>query len=605
MAATLYCAKCLTTFFDDAEACPNLTCGAPKPKKGGWGVLLGAGDLLDRHYLITKPLAVGGAGLTYLAREVDGDGQPQEPSLAIKVLYNSRDSGPFLQRLSNEAQILQQLAHEHIVECRGFVHRTGQAPYLVTKFEHGGSLSGHVEKVGALPPRVAAGVLRQVLLALDVAHQRGVVHRDLKPENVLLSEPVERDVVPHCRVADFGIAKVFGGVGQRLTRLGAFVGTPEYAAPEQFEGLAPTPATDVFAAGGLLVYLRTGQPPVNFQHRMDVEASYDELLKQLPPRMPPDLPDPEGTAILQDVVNHTMCAQAGDRWTVQQVLARIAPICPEPQKPGSFKPVQTIHTTTDGRKIVRPDGTLDTRSEETFTSWNGDPNAQPEKGGKPPKPPPRPPQKQREGTVDSIPVGRTPTPLPPTQGPPPPPVAKPAEDPIGAPSPEPPPPRTASVPAPARRGGAAGTIAGLAGMLLLLGGSVVVAGMVLAGGAFAFGWFTPPPAPEPVTLATIALTPPAPIDLDATTDAALVSEREAISKALDKRGANKLREACDLDKGTMVEVGLTIGPEGHVVAVDTNRDTPKRKCVERELGQLKLPRTSGLPVTMKAKIRVE
>ena len=79
--------------------------------------------MLDRHYVIERALAVGGAGLTYLAREVGPAGEPAGPKLAIKVLYQQRDKGDFLRRLANEAQILQELAHSHIVECRGFVHR--------------------------------------------------------------------------------------------------------------------------------------------------------------------------------------------------------------------------------------------------------------------------------------------------------------------------------------------------------------------------------------------------------------------------------------------------------------------------------------------------
>src|SRR5690606_3767645 len=155
-------------------------------------------------------------------------------------------------------------------ELRGFVHRAGHEPYLVTRFEEGGSLADHIERVGPLSPRVAAGILRQVLLGLDVAHQRGVVHRDLKPDNVLLAQHVPADTIPHVRITDFGIAKISSGhLGDRLTRTGAFVGTPEFAAPEQFEGQNPSAATDVFAAGGLFVYLLTGQAPFTFSHRAD------------------------------------------------------------------------------------------------------------------------------------------------------------------------------------------------------------------------------------------------------------------------------------------------------------------------------------------------
>src|SRR5688572_21723832 len=287
MPTSRYCGRCLSTFETDPGGCPNLGCGAPRPQEG-WGVVLDTGDVLDRRYQVERCLAVGGAGLTYLARELDERGVPIGPRVAIKVLYNARASGPFLRRLSTEAQILQELAHENIVELRGFVHRAGHEPYLVTRFEEGGSLSQHLDRVGAPPPPVAAAILRQILLGLDVAHQRGVVHRDLKPDNVLLASETERDRVPHVRVADFGIAKIAGGmVGDRLTRTGAFVGTPEYAAPEQFEGQNPTPATDVFAAGVLFVYLLTGKSPFDFSHRADIATSYEEMLAQLPLEAPP------------------------------------------------------------------------------------------------------------------------------------------------------------------------------------------------------------------------------------------------------------------------------------------------------------------------------
>src|SRR5688500_6240776 len=154
MATTHYCARCLTTFQGDPPTCPNLSCGGKRPDPA-WGVLLAPGDLLDRHYHIVRALAVGGAGITYLAREIDRHGNAVPPDLAVKLLYTQRASGPFLRRLSNEAQILQELSHPHIVQCRGFVHRVGQEPYLVTLFEHGGSLAGHVEDVGRLAAPVA------------------------------------------------------------------------------------------------------------------------------------------------------------------------------------------------------------------------------------------------------------------------------------------------------------------------------------------------------------------------------------------------------------------------------------------------------------------
>ena len=297
-------------------------CGRKKPAEG-WGELLGAGDLLDRHYRILRPLAVGGAGATYLAQEEDAGGKLLPVELAIKVLYTQRDSGPFLRRLANEAQILQELDDAHIVECRGFVHRTGHAPYLVTRYERGGTLRGHVKRVGPLSAVVAGAIVRQILLALKAAHRLGVVHRDLKPENVLLTDLVDAATIPTVRVADFGIAKLSGGLGDGLTRVGSFVGTPEYAAPEQFEGTTPGPAADIFATGGLLYTLLTGQPPVRFAHRNDTAACYAELLLVLPPKIPIHPEDAHRCLILQDILNHTMVRDAEDRWPAERVIERL------------------------------------------------------------------------------------------------------------------------------------------------------------------------------------------------------------------------------------------------------------------------------------------
>ena len=315
----MYCARCLTTFQDDPPACPNLACKVDRPSEG-WGVVLGPGQLLDRHYRIEKALAVGGAGITYLAQEVDAEGQPHPPDLAIKLLYRARATGQFLSRLANEARILQELDHPHIVRCLGFVHRAGQEPYLVTYFERGGSLSEHVQRHGPLQPEVAGQVLKQILKALEVAHEREVVHRDLKPDNVLLEHKVEADQVPHIRVADFGIAKVSGGVSSKLTRVGAFLGTPEYAAPEQFEGSTPSSATDVFAAGALFYFLLVGRPPFEFSQRHEIEQSYTEMLDQLPIRLPSGAQDSPSYMWAQMVLDGCMVAAPEGRATISDLL---------------------------------------------------------------------------------------------------------------------------------------------------------------------------------------------------------------------------------------------------------------------------------------------
>ncbi|MCB9759900.1 MAG: serine/threonine protein kinase [Alphaproteobacteria bacterium] len=278
---TRYCSRCLTTFHGDPESCPNLACRTHR-RKAGWGELLNPGDVLDRHYRIEQCLAIGGAGVTYLARELGDDDAPVGPQLAIKLLYSHRDHGPYLRRLSTEAQILQELDHPNIVRTMGFVARAGHSPYLLTRFESGGSLLDHLRRVGPMSITTVSGMGVQLCEALEQAHSKGVIHRDLKPENILLARPAAVDEVPLARLTDFGIAKVTGGVGDRLTRVGAFVGTPQYAAPEQFEGRDPSPATDLFSLAAVLQFCISLEPLTPPDVIMDPVEALERLEAKLP-----------------------------------------------------------------------------------------------------------------------------------------------------------------------------------------------------------------------------------------------------------------------------------------------------------------------------------
>jgi hypothetical protein len=315
---TWYCRSCLNTFEGDVSVCSNLQCKTPRPPEG-WDPVYDAGDVIDRHYRVIRRLATGGAGIAYLAREIDSDGAEIDLDLAVKVLYASRDQGSYLRRLSQEAQILQELAHPHIVEYRGFVHRTGHSPYLVTRFEHGGSLLDHLRRRGGISIRETAAIGVQVLQALERAHEKGVVHRDLKPENVLLEEVAQPDAVPVIRVADFGIAKISGGFSDRLTRVGAFVGTPQYAAPEQFDGLQPTPATDVFAVGGMIYFCLHKQPLLPFADRISPEDARELLVSRLPPRLKVVGEQPEMIRAMEDALSGAMALEPQDRITVRKL----------------------------------------------------------------------------------------------------------------------------------------------------------------------------------------------------------------------------------------------------------------------------------------------
>ncbi len=312
---TRYCSRCLTTFTESFDRCPNLGCRCHEPE-AGWGLLLDTGDVLDRHYRIDKLLAIGGAGVTYLARELGENDEPEGPALAIKVLYAQRDQGSYLRRLATEANILLDLSHPNIVHIAGFVQRAGHSPYLVTRFEDGGSLLDQLRRVGRMKPREVAAMGVQLCSALEMAHQRGVIHRDLKPENILLAAEVGAGEIPQTRLTDFGIAKVYGGVGSRLTRVGAFVGTPQYAAPEQFEGISPTPAADVYSLAAVLLFCVTFRAILKDIDLGDPAAVLEELKELLPPNCELEGEDPLVLEGFNHFLRATMGYESGNRVSI-------------------------------------------------------------------------------------------------------------------------------------------------------------------------------------------------------------------------------------------------------------------------------------------------
>src|SRR4029453_9366987 len=142
---------------------------------------------------------------------------------------------------------------------------------------------------------------------LDAAHQQGLVHRDVKPANVLLARPRSSEPVEHVYLSDFGLTKRSAG-DSAVTGTGQFVGTLDYAAPEQFKGETPDARTDVYSLGCVLFECLTGRPP--FRSENDAGLMYAHLQQPPPPVTSerPDLPHE-----IDRVVGRAMAKSPDDR----------------------------------------------------------------------------------------------------------------------------------------------------------------------------------------------------------------------------------------------------------------------------------------------------
>ena len=254
-----YCSYCLRLLERDDELCSRPSCARPRPSSG-WSYFYDGGENIDGRFRIRNRLGVGGAGVTYRAIDLAAE-DPEHRDVAIKILHKDRYQGILRDRLRLEGEVLRRFHHPNIVSFRGLKVEGGEPYYLATGFVAGGSLDEFLRDVRRLSARTVLQVGAQIARALASAHAIGVTHRDLKPSNILVRDRAEYPL--QIRVADWGIARAVPEFIPRkhVTIQGGFVGTPEFASPEQLRGEASVgPPTDIFGLGVLMHSLAGGQP---------------------------------------------------------------------------------------------------------------------------------------------------------------------------------------------------------------------------------------------------------------------------------------------------------------------------------------------------------
>ncbi|NBW87545.1 MAG: serine/threonine protein kinase, partial [Planctomycetia bacterium] len=187
-------------------------------------------------------------------------------TVALKTLVAHLGDDPGLRRrFAAEIEVLKTLRHPGIVQLLAFGEQDGH-PYFAMELVRGKSLEQMLRAGRRFSWRETVNVALEITRALKSAHDHGVVHRDLKPANLLFADEPVADVT--VKLADFGIARLFGDTGQ--TQAGTIVGTAEYMAPEQAAGRSVDHRADLYALGLVMYAMLTGRPP--FQARQMTEV---------------------------------------------------------------------------------------------------------------------------------------------------------------------------------------------------------------------------------------------------------------------------------------------------------------------------------------------
>ncbi|MGB2953921.1 MAG: serine/threonine-protein kinase [Gaiellaceae bacterium] len=249
-------------------------------------------------YRITSVLGRGGMSVVFAAEHAT-----LGRTVALKLLSPALAADEsFRERFARESQLAATLDHPNIIpiydagEAEGFL-------YIAMRHVDGQDLGSLLEQEGPLSLPQTLFYIEQVAAALDHAHEQGLVHRDIKPANVMIAKPSDR-----VYLTDFGVAKQTSTAG--LTKTGYFLGTFEYAAPEQIEGRPVDGRTDQYALGCVLYECLSGEPP--FEAKTEASVIHAHLVEP-PPKVTAKRSDlPFG---INDVVTTAMAKSKEDRYS--------------------------------------------------------------------------------------------------------------------------------------------------------------------------------------------------------------------------------------------------------------------------------------------------
>ena len=289
-------------------------------------------------YQVEKFLGQGGMGAVYKGMQV----RLKRP-VAIKIMR--RDFGQdhdFEARFEREAQAMAKLNHPNIVSVIDFGEAGPDYLYIVMELVDGADIMD-VIRTGRMTQEMALTLLPQICDALQFAHDHGIVHRDIKPSNIMLT----RD--GRIKMADFGLAKRFDAESSFRTQTGTGMGTPDYAAPEQFDPNAQIDhRADIYALGVMIYQMITGQLPRGVwkppSQRAEVAPQWDDIVGRAMQSDPADRYQ-KATEVKTDVssISLTPVAQVSDLGGTKPSSAKST------TQPSATPPASVRRATTNSR----------------------------------------------------------------------------------------------------------------------------------------------------------------------------------------------------------------------------------------------------------------
>ncbi len=323
--------------------------------------ILRPGDVLG-GFRVDDVIGIGGMAIVYRAEQVSLGRQ-----VALKVLSSKLTNDEvFRERFRREGMHAAALEHPNIVPVYDSDEQDGLM-YLAMRLVEGTNLAELIQTRGVTADQTVE-ILRPIASALDTAHAGGLIHRDVKPQNILITDQ------GHPYLADFGVAK--GSNTSGLTATGGFVGSVNYASPEQIKGLTLTSASDIYALTAVLYQCLTDRVP--YPRETDAGIMHAHLTEP-----PPTLPVVAGAdSDFHTVFARGMAKDPGARYghagdlinaaalsadRMPSVRRKAVPAFPsEPSEQAGT--ADSAKPAVEGTEIVSPDELAELRSAESHTT---------------------------------------------------------------------------------------------------------------------------------------------------------------------------------------------------------------------------------------------